>query len=354
MHADINNRYFLLNYPADEPHDIPPNFTPVIGPKNFLLYKFVWTPHILQKHRISVYWSPTQELPLFKVGTCKYITTIHDIAFEHLGISTSFNVRVLQHLGLYRRSATIADAIFTDSYYSRDDIAKTYRIPIQKIVVTYLGVDESFQLIDKNTAKRNVEVSYGINFPYIFYINTGRPKNLFTAFAQLTRNEWKETKLKLVCLGKSVSKDENVDLLVNTLVLQDRVYIMTSHIPDSQLADLYAGAVFFVCPSFFEGFGLTPLEALKCGTRILVSNVTSLPEIFGSNAMYCDPFSIKDIKKQLLTMYNDLTVEGNKTNTNVFSMDKYRWDKIAVDILNHLSLVAKSNLTHRGIDKIYK
>lgn len=341
MQIDTRNHYFLLNYPAVETHDIPSNFIPVTGPQNFFLYKFVWTPNFLNKHAINVYWSPTQELPLFKVDACRYITTIHDIAFEHPGISTSFNVRALQRLGLYRRSARLADSIFTDSYYSRDDIAQTYNVPLQKIVVTYLGVDKSFYPIDKTIAKRNTEVTFGINFPYIFYINTGKPKNLFTAFAQLIQGEWKARNLKLVCLGASASKEEDVDLLVNSLALRNRVVVMKSQITDSQLVNLYAGAAFFVCPSFFEGFGLTPLEALASGTPILVSNVTSLPEIFGTNAMYCDPFSIKDIKKQLLTMYNDLAVIGGKTDTKSVSMDKYRWDKIAVDILNHLLTISE-------------
>lgn len=332
---DNQTQYFLLNCKNINNLSLTNNFKVVSGPKNFFFYKFFWTPIFIKKNSIDTYWSPTQELPLFKISSCKYIATIHDVAFEHSGILTSTNVKVLKNIGLYRTSAMFADVILTDSYYSRDDIAGTYQIPLQKIFVTYLGVDDIFRPIAKITARKSVEQTFSISSPYIFYINTGKPRNLFRAFAGLVENEWKDNKLKLVCLGNSATSDEDVDMLVETLGLQDRVIKIRSHVSDPQLVNLYAGASFFVCPSFFEGFGLTPLEALACGTPILISNVTSLPEIFDNQASYLDPYDVESIKTSLKNMYARCLKQVISI-PNSELIDKYNWKMVTKEIMIHM------------------
>lgn len=301
---DKANKYYLLNYYPQENIHLPENFEAIIAPPNILIYKFIWTPYYLLRNKIDVYWSPTQELPLIKMGSCRYISTIHDVAFKHKGVVTSINVRVFDFLGIYKRSTQLADVIFTDSEFSKQDIARIYNKPPDSIVVTYLGVESIFRPVSKEIAREYTKNHFDITKPYIFYINTGRPRNLLHAFS-LFKQKFPNSDIFLVTLGRSAVPTEDLQLLIAEYGLESYVSHINKYATDIDLLNLYAGANFFVCPSFFEGFGLTPLEALTCGTRILISNTSCLPEIFGELANYCNPHDVSDIRNQLNSMYNE-------------------------------------------------
>jgi glycosyltransferase involved in cell wall biosynthesis len=333
---DSKNIYYLLS-PYKLDLDSPQNFTSIQLGGNELIYKYFYTPNFLRQEKIDVYWSPTHELPLQKVAGCKYYSTIHDVAFEHDISSNTWKVRLLHMLGIYKRSAHIADLIFTDSHYSQQDIAETYGINKDSIVVTYLGVGNEFKIIDKHLAQQFVANKFSIHNPYIFYINTGRPKNLIRAFSELIKEEKNISKYTLVCLGKSALEEEQIDILAMKYSVKSRVIHIKGFVDDVVLNNLYSGAEFYVCPSFFEGFGLTPLEAIKCGTPILISNVTALPEVFKDGALYCDPSDYKSINKSMkklskAALQADLLKKAKKTT------QKYTWEHVSKKI--HMKLVA--------------
>jgi hypothetical protein len=174
---------------------------------NDFIYKFWKTPKFLKKEKIDIYWSPTQELPFWKPKYTRYFITIHDAAMEHDISSQTLKVKILHFLMVYKFSAGIADVIFTDSNYSKNDIANSLKINKSKIVVTFIGVDKKFKPIEKQSARLKLNKKFGIDSQYIFYINTGKPKNLLNAYAQLINNKWKNIDINLVTLGKSVNKE---------------------------------------------------------------------------------------------------------------------------------------------------
>jgi glycosyltransferase involved in cell wall biosynthesis len=334
---DKTGQYFLLS-----PVPLPSlykrkNMTPITLSHNDLVYKFFAIPQYLKKEKIDVFWSPTHDLPLIKMSNCKYIATIHDVAFEHDISPYGWKVRVLHDLGLYKRSAKIADVILTDSQFSKEDIVKTYHLDSQKIIVTYLGADERFKEINKDKAKAYVAKRFGLDQAYIFYVNTGRPKNLLEAFHLLKENEWKKTEVKLVCLGKSVNQEEDISFLAKGLSLNNDILFIQEFVSDEDLNNLYAGAAFFVCPSYFEGFGLTPLEAMKSGTPILISNVTALPEIFQDAAMYCNPKSVEDIRKKMKIQYDMKKKKRDILKNREDLLKKYTWESVAQQVFEELS-----------------
>lgn len=333
LEKDKENTYYLLS-PFKLSKKYKGNIKYITFNSNEIIYKYIDTPIFLNKEKINAYWSPTPELPFIKIAKCKYICTIHDVAFEHDISSSSWKVKVIHLLGLYKRSAKLADLIFTDSYYSKVDIEKTYNINENKIVVTYIGIDDTFKAIAKSSAKKLVGDKFGIQGKYIFYINTGRPTNLLIAFKKLLEGKFKTIEMQLVCLGKSINESEDIDNVAKSLGIENKVLYIKTFVDDITLNNLYSGAELFVCPSYFEGFGLTPLEALKSNTPVIISRNSALPEIFQDAAYYCNPNSPNSISEAIYNVYLNKTLQLKQLNKSKVLFKKYSWDTIGEKIVD--------------------
>lgn len=328
---DTKNEYYLLSPSSLTQKYTAKNIHYVTFDTNDLLYKYLHTPIFLQREKIHLYWSPTHELPFVKIKSCRYICTIHDIAFEHDISSSGWKVKLFYFLGIYARSARIADAILTDSEYSKKDIQKKYGVSEKKIFVTHIGIDKNFHPIPHHTAQVYVKKKFGIQNKYIFYVNTGRPKNLLIAMQELLKTKYKD--LQLVCLGNSLSQEENIEYVAQKLGISQQVLKLNGFISDTDLNNVYSGAELFVCPSYFEGFGLTPLEALRCGTPVLVSNTSALPEIFKDATLYCDPYDTEDIAKAMQRLLSDKSLQQRLLKNSNKLMSIYDWNKIGDKII---------------------
>ena len=240
-----------------------------------------------------------------------------------------------EHFDLLDWVLKLADKIFTDSEFSKNDIASVYNYPKNKIYVTYLGIGNEFKKINKFTAKSYIREKLGIKNDYIFFINTGRPRKLLEAFKGMLKKVKKP--LSLVILGDSSKGEKKVVDLVKELNIENNIYFINSHISDIDLNNLYSGAEFFVSPSFYEGFGLTPLEALKSGCPVLISNVTALPEIYKNAALYCDPTSVLDMKKKLILLNKSKILKTNILRNSKKIIVNYTWDKVAYTSIKYLS-----------------
>jgi glycosyltransferase involved in cell wall biosynthesis len=304
------------------------------------IFKYFKIQQFLKREKIDIYWSPSQDLPLFKIRDCKYIATIHDIAFEYYMSWFSYRVRLMSMLGAYKRSARMADMIFATSEFTKQDVSNQYNIESSRIKVIYQGVDNRFKYIDKLEAQAYLKKIFDINDKYIFYVDTVRTRNLILAFANLVKNEWKNENIRLICLGIFSDKKQHPIRLAKELGIIDRIMHISKFISDLDLNNLYAGAEYFISPSYYEGFGLTPLEALKAGTPVIISNVTSLPEVFSDAALYCDPYDIKDIADKMLFLWNNENEKKRILLNSIELFKLYNWDKTVLKIktlFNNLS-----------------
>jgi glycosyltransferase involved in cell wall biosynthesis len=166
-----------------------------------------------------------------------------------------------------------------------------------------------------------VRHTYGIDGPYILSVGSIQPRKnlarLVKAYASL-RGKYAQTELpKLVLVGKCAwLYDETLRALEQTGVSES--VILTGYVPETVLPALYSGALCFVYPSFFEGFGLPPLEAMKCGAPVIVGNKTSLPEVVGNAGLTVDPFDVSAIAAAIENLINDsvlrreLSVKGRE------------------------------------------
>ena len=210
-----------------------------------------------------------------------------------------------------------------------------------KIQVIYEGVDEQFQVIE-NCDKINVETrliaslrkKYKITKPFIFYTGVWRNhKNLvglIKAF-DLIVNKYKMN-YQLVLGGKEDSYYPEVRQTWEKLNLGDQI-IRTGFISDKELPLFYNAANIFVIPSFREGFGLIGLEAMACGTPVISSNKTSLPEILGNAAVYFNPNNYEEMAEKIAQVIRDKDLKAGLVQKGFQQIEKYGWKKMARETL---------------------
>ncbi|MGH9883026.1 MAG: glycosyltransferase family 4 protein, partial [Pyrinomonadaceae bacterium] len=231
------------------------------------------------------------------LAPCPVVVSIHDLSFEHL--PQTFKRRSRTQLRLtVRYSARHAARVIALSEHGRDDLISTYGIPGELISVIPLAAPAHFSPVEHENDLRRVRQTYGIDGEYILSVGSIQPRKniarLIAAYARL-RAIRPEGKLpKLVLVGKRAWLYDETLQTIQDCGISDSV-ILTGYVPEMDLPALYSGAICFVYPSYFEGFGLPPLEAMKCGTAVVVGNRTSLPEVVGDAAVLVDPFDIDSI-----------------------------------------------------------
>jgi glycosyltransferase involved in cell wall biosynthesis len=186
-------------------------------------------------------------------------------------------------------------------------------------------------VVDEKELQR-VRHIYGIHGDYVLSVGSIQPRKnlprLVRAYASLQSRYSGKKFPKLVLAGKCAwLYDETLHALQETGI-KDSV-ILTGYVPESDLPALYSGCSVFVYPSFFEGFGLPPLEAMKCGAPVIVGNRTSLPEVVGDAALQVDPFDEAQIASALEQIVNDQTLRDKLRVKGWARAEMFDWRKTA-------------------------
>jgi glycosyltransferase involved in cell wall biosynthesis len=280
---------------------------------------------------------------------CPVVVSIHDLSFEHL--PQTFNRRSRTQLRLtVRHSARRAARILSLSQHTRRDIIDTYGINPERVTAIPLAAPDHFGPITDNRELQRVRHNYGIDGDYILSVGSIQPRKnlarLVRAFASL-RGEWSAAKLpKLVLVGKCAwLYDETLRALEETNV-KDAV-VLTGYVPESDLPALYSGALCFVYPSYFEGFGLPPLEAMKCGAPVIVGNRTSLPEVVGDAALSVDPFDVDAIATAIKKLINDSALRKELSVKGQTRAKQFSWRETARQTLVVYKEVAQAPVTRQ-------
>lgn len=209
---------------------------------------------------------------------------------------------------LYReveKACIRADKIITISEFSKMEIKKYLKIDDKKVAVVPCGVDNKIFRADyeKEEIERVTKI-YGISFPYFLYLGTLEPRKniprLIEAYFRL--KSVKPSRLpKLVIAGKKGWNYENIFETVQRYYLEEDV-IFTGYVKDEDVPYLLSGALCFVFPSLYEGFGMPPLEAMACGTPVISSKVASIPEVVGNAGILIDPNDSEALCKAMYEM----------------------------------------------------
>jgi len=258
------------------------------------------------------------------------VATIHDLAFEHF--PETFTRRGAFQLKLtVRRTAQRAARIATVSEYSRQDLLRTYRLPPEKVAVTYNGLETHFTAEPQSAdeaARSNQR--FGITRDYILAVGSLQPRKnlvrLIRAYARL-RNEQHGFNHQLVIVGRKLWLHHEI-FAAAAQVLKPRWaddVVLTGYVADEDLPPLYRAAALFVYPSLFEGFGLPPLEAMACGTPVVTSNSSSLPEIVGDAALLIDPYNEAALADAIWRAANDEALRIRLRAAGLARAGRFTW-----------------------------
>lgn len=249
----------------------------------------------LARHNINLLFTPSVAIPAAWRG--KKVTVIYDMIAEHANVTKYPPVRNAYVRWMSRYAARHSNALVTISENSRRELAQYARVPSEKITVAPPAT--RLKRVDDPDTLQRVRDTYRLPQRFVLYLGTLEPgKNLvrlIQAFAQMKRRH-PDLEHHLVLAG---AQGWGVREIENEISKSDATgFHLCGFVQESDLAALYSLADVFVYPSLYEGFGMPPLEAMACGTPVIVSNVASLPEVLGNQGtrqpagLFVDPLDV--------------------------------------------------------------
>lgn len=311
-------------------------FSKVIVPtKHGIVWEQIKVPVAIKKHEIDIYHAPWNVgLPFRKV--CKYVVTINDlIPLEMEDYFASRKTKLFYRCRI-DVSAKRSDKIITLSNYSKRKILEHFNVPKGKIAVVPCGVSNLFRPLQDLKVLEQVKEQYDLRDKFLLYVGGfDARKNievLIKAFDHyLRQTDRKDSRLVLV--GAKNVYFPKLRELVLSLGISDKV-TFTGYVPNSDLVSLYNLAEALVYPSSHEGFGLPPLEAMACGTPVITSNISSLPEVVGNAAILVNnPKSVAEITKAINLVLNDKVKRDEMIKLGLDRVKQFSWEKAALKTL---------------------
>ena len=283
--------------------------------------------HLVRRLGLDVVHDPTGVMPLALVRGAARVVTVHD-AFPYTCARTSTTLDWLIYHAWLPRALPAADAVITDSMQSREDIVKHLRVTPERVTVVPLAADRRFRPVNPATVA-SVLQAHGVAQPYILYVGALESRKnlprLLEAYALL--RAWSE-QWRLVIVGARKWKSSPIFETVARLGLEPFV-TFTGYVADDDLPALYAGAGLFAFPSLYEGFGLPVLEAMACGTPVVTSNSSSLPEVAGDAALLVDPYDVEAIAGAMRQVLEDPALARDLREWGLARAAEFSWERTA-------------------------
>jgi glycosyltransferase involved in cell wall biosynthesis len=290
-------------------------------------------------HPPDVLFIPSHVLPLVRPQRC--VVTVHDLGYLHYPKAhTRFQRWYLDWSTRY--NARAAKRVIADSHATSADLQTLYRVPADKIVVAYPAGANGLQPVTDAEALSACQQHYGTGSQYLLFLGSLQPrKNLPTlirAFGLAVRKGMIDPGIRLALAGKQGWLPENLEGLARDEGVSDRL-ILPGYVPEVNLAALLSGALAFVLPSFYEGFGLPVLEAMACGAAVICSNVSSLPEVAGDAAILVDPQDVNAWARAIADVCGDPELRMNLHMRGLLRAAAFSWQACARQVLGVLETV---------------
>lgn len=329
---DSENEYVLYfrTPPQQWFYDLPKNFSIKVMPfpKFWTQIRISWE---MLLHPVDVLFIPASALPFYHPK--KSVATVHDVAWRMFpGAFTKIMRRYLEWST--RLAVRSAMKIIAVSEATRQDLKKFYNISPDKVAVTHLGLNPNFRPMNYEECQVVLD-KYGLTYKkYVLFLGTMQPRKniirLVDAFQKLKSENHIEEKLAIFG-GKGWLWEPILEKITEAGKNGSVKYF--NYADEKDLPYLYSGASLLTLPALYEGFGLPPLEAMASGTPVVVSNVSSLPEVVGDAGELIDPNSVDDIARGLLKVLTDLTVREQMIVKGLARSKEFTWEATAKQTL---------------------
>ncbi|MBD2626149.1 glycosyltransferase family 4 protein [Trichormus variabilis] len=303
------------DYPDFNCYPVPNNLTPADGTKGHL-NRILWTqfqlPKIYKNLKSHLLFSPIPEAPLY--ANCRFIVMSHDMI--PLRFPKRFSPLTPYHLYYVPQVLNQAQHIICNSEATAKDITDFYQIPINKITPIPLAYDRThFQFLNLPTSN------------YFLYIGRQDPykniQRLISSFAALpNRNDYE--------LWLAGPYDKRYSLLLEKQLEELQITHLVkflNYVPYDELPTIINQALALVFPSLWEGFGLPVLEAMACGTPVITSNISSLPEVAGDAAILINPYNVGEITAAMQAIINDSEMRKQLSQKSITRANQFSWEK---------------------------
>lgn len=264
-----------------------------------------------------------------------FVVTIHDLTLSFFpGKKFNSFFRRFAYRQVIRTISKNARKIIVVSKHTGEDLKKLFKVPEERIDVIYNGVNPAFSAPSK-TSRPDLMKKLGISKPYFLYTGVWRDhKNLVglvKAFASM--NESLGNQYELVITGRHNPTYHEIPDTIASLNLNEQVHL-PGLVSEDDLRALYQFALAFVFPSFYEGFGLPPLEAMQCGTPVAASNQSAIPEVCGAeNALYFNPYDVSDMAEKLRAIAIDASLRQRLVDRGFERVKAFDWGVMTSCIL---------------------
>ena len=295
--------------------------------KYYSLREQVELPRILSRHKVDLLHSPHFLLPLLR--PCPAVATIHDVIYLACPQDLPARAGRLYYRVMMNACARMATRIITDSEHSRNEIVRYLRADPNRIDVIYPGVDPGFHPVTDAVQLAAVCSRFGIDREFILCVGIYKLRKnhagLLRAFRRFLDGH---ADAQLVIAGPMAEGEAILRRLANELGVAEHV-IFTGLVNDADLCALYSAARVCVCPSLYEGFGFTVLEAMACGAPVVCSSATSLPEVAGKAALYFDPHDPEKMASQLVRAFSDDALRSSLIDQGRLNLQRFNWAETA-------------------------
>lgn len=298
-------------------------------PREKLLAKFLLSSYIksfIDSHKVDIIHHPAFYGPIsHEIPT---LITVHDLAFLEnpnwfpYYISTYYKITI-------PRSILRADMVITDSQYIAQQIKKHFNVPDAKIRTIYLGVSELFKPVSSQEISK-IKEKYRLPSRYLLYLGTLEPRKNIPNMLRGWGKSFPTTRTPIVLIGRKGWKTGEIYKTINKSPYKEHIQLL-GYVPDEDIPSIICGAEAFVYLSFYEGFGLPPLEAMKCGIPVIASNSGSLKEILSNYAILVNPNDVDNISESIVKIIEDETLKQHLVANGIIYANSFTWEKTAIE-----------------------